>query len=202
MRRTVILMLKQPRPGRVKTRLAADIGSVAAAWWFRHRALGLIRRLRDPRWRLVLAVAPDAEGLASRVWPRDLARIPQGKGDLGRRMRRLLRHVPDGPVCLIGADIPALNRGHVWRAFGALGRNDAVFGPATDGGYWLVGLKRGEIAPRHMFERVRWSTSDTLADTIASVPDLRMALVDRLQDVDTRDDLRAAGPDRQHRFWR
>ncbi len=62
-------MLKEPRPGRVKTGLGRDIGMTAAAWWFRHQCRRLLRELDDPRWRLVIAVSPDAEGRASRIWP-------------------------------------------------------------------------------------------------------------------------------------
>jgi glycosyltransferase A (GT-A) superfamily protein (DUF2064 family) len=64
---TLIIMVKAPRPGRVKTRLGRGIGMGAAAWWYRHQTRTLIRRLRDPRWQIVLAVSPDREGLASRV---------------------------------------------------------------------------------------------------------------------------------------
>ena len=195
MRRTLILMLKEPRPGRVKTRLGQGIGMVGAAWWFRHQAQGLIRRLRDPRWRLVLALSPDRDGLASRVWPRGLARMPQGRGDLGVRMGRLLRRAPGGPVCLIGADIPGLSRCHVARAFTVLGHHDVVFGPATDGGYWLVGARNPSRLPRGMFDGVRWSTRHALDDTVATVPGLLVGLADMLQDVDSVDDLRAlTGP--------
>ena len=60
-------MVKEPRPGRVKTRLGRNIGMTAAAWWFRHQTARLLRRLRDPRWQIVLAVAPDRAGLADAV---------------------------------------------------------------------------------------------------------------------------------------
>lgn len=189
-RGTVIVMLKQPRPGRVKTRLARDIGAVAAAWWFRHHSLSLLRRLRDPRWHLVLAVSPDVEGLRSRVWPAGPARLPQGRGDLGQRMLRAMRAVPAGPVCVIGADIPGLGRAQIARAFAALGRHDAVFGPAEDGGYWLVGLKHPHRAPPGLFAGVRWSTAHALTDSLATLPDLSVALIERLRDVDSVADLR------------
>ena len=90
-RPTLIVMVKEPRPGRVKTRLGKDIGMTASAWWFRHQVARVLRQLRDPRWRIVLAVSPDA-ATASPVFPHDLPRIPQGRGDLGKRMARAMRH--------------------------------------------------------------------------------------------------------------
>lgn len=189
MRRTLIVMLKEPRPGRVKTRLGRDIGMIPAAWWFRHQSARLLREMRDPRWHLVLAVAPDRAGMASRVWPSDLTRIPQGGGDLGARMARAIRAAQPGPVCVIGADIPALRRAHVARAFAALGAHDAVFGPASDGGYWLVGLRNAGRVPSGIFAGVRWSSPHALADSMATLPHSRIALVKRLRDVDTAADL-------------
>ncbi len=106
MRRTLIVMVKEPRAGRVKTRLGREIGMVAAAWWFRHQVRRLLRRIEDPRWQVVLAVAPDRAGMLSRVWPEHLARWPQGQGDLGARMALALRRASGGPACVIGADIP------------------------------------------------------------------------------------------------
>ncbi|MDU8910088.1 TIGR04282 family arsenosugar biosynthesis glycosyltransferase [Aestuariicoccus sp. MJ-SS9] len=189
MRRQLVVMLKEPRPGRVKTRLGRDIGMTSAAWWFRHQTRQLLRRLEDPRWDLVLAVAPDREGLQSRVWPAHLPRVAQGRGDLGDRMARLMRTLPRGPVCIIGGDIPGVTRAHVRRAFRALGDHDAVFGPAPDGGYWLTGLKRVSPPPVTLFDKVRWSSEHALADSIASLGGLPVALTDRLDDVDTLADL-------------
>ena len=191
MRHQLIVMVKEPRPGRVKTRLGREMGMVPAAWWFRHQTRRLLREVDDPRWRLCLAVSPDREGLHSRVWPTHLPRLPQGRGDLGDRMGRLLRGAPPGPVCIIGADIPGIRRGHIAHAFSALGRHDAVFGPAHDGGYWLIGLKRIGTVPATLFRGVRWSTRTALADTIDSLGDRRVGVIDTLRDVDTLADLRA-----------
>lgn len=189
MTRTLIVMVKEPRPGRVKTRLGRDLGLVNAAWWFRHQSAALLRRIEDPRWQVVLAVAPDREGLSSRVWPAHLPRWPQGRGDLGDRMARMMRLAPPGPVCVIGADIPGINRDRVWRAFQALGQADAVFGPAMDGGYWLVGMHNSQHIPQNLFANVRWSSEQTLADTLANLAGRQVALVDQLRDVDTVEDL-------------
>lgn len=189
--RQLVVMLKEPQAGRVKTRLGRDIGMVPAAWWFRHQTRALIRRLDNPRWTLTLAVAPDREGLHSRFWPAHLPRIAQGRGDLGQRMGHLMRVLPRGPVLIVGGDIPGIRPHHVERAFRALGNHDAVFGPAPDGGYWLIGLRRTAAVPAGLFRGVRWSSPDALADTLATIPDLRVALTDTLQDVDTATDLAA-----------
>lgn len=182
-------MLKEPRPGRVKTRLARDLGTVPAAWWFRHQARTLLRRIEDPRWDTLLAVAPDAEGLASRVWPRHLPRVPQGPGDLGDRMARLLR-AGRGPVCIVGADIPGVDRGRIAEAFAALGAAPSVIGPAPDGGYWLIGLRRIAAPPAGLLDGVRWSTSHARVDTERALPS-PVAHVATLADIDTAADLRA-----------
>ena len=145
--------------------------------------------MQDPRWQVVLAVAPDKADLNSRVWPAHLPRWPQGRGDLGDRMGRMLRAAAPGPVCVIGADIPGIRPAHIAEAFRTLGNHDAVFGPAPDGGYWLVGLKRARPVPPTLFANVRWSTQHALADTIATLPDHRIARIATLNDVDTIDDL-------------
>ncbi|MBB04846.1 MAG: hypothetical protein CML03_04920 [Pseudooceanicola sp.] len=188
MRRRLVVMVKAPRPGRVKTRLGRQIGMVPAAWWMRHQTTRLLRRLRDPRWDIWLAVAPDIS-LRDAAWPADLPRVPQGPGDLGDRMGRLLRDLPSGPVCIIGSDIPGITRQHIARAFGALGPAEAVFGPAPDGGFWLVGMKRLGPPPATLFRDVRWSSEHALSDTLATLPGLRVAMVDELNDVDEASDL-------------
>ncbi|WP_170479338.1 TIGR04282 family arsenosugar biosynthesis glycosyltransferase [Ruegeria arenilitoris] len=189
MQRTLVIMVKEPRPGRVKTRLGRDLGMIRAAWWFRHQTSALIRRLRDPRWQIVLAVSPDREGANSRVWPPDLPKKPQGPGDLGQRMTRMLQSAPKGPVCLIGADIPGVTRKHISAAFRSLGSAQMVFGPAFDGGYWLVGAQRYCALPRDLFRNVRWSTEFALIETLVSVKSSRVAMLDELRDVDTASDL-------------
>ena len=189
-RPTLIVMVKEPRAGRVKTRLGKDIGLTASAWWFRHQVKRLLRRIDDPRWNVVLAVAPDRAGMLSRVWPAHFERIAQRQGDLGDRMARVMQAIPVGPVCVIGADIPDIGPVQIARAFAALGTSDAVFGPAPDGGFWLVGLKRSNPMSPKLFQDVRWSTEHSLDYTRASLGALRVALIDELQDIDTVDDLR------------
>ncbi len=104
-------------------------------------------------------------------------------------MANVARELPPGPVVIVGSDIPDIAPNHIAKAFRALGDNDAVFGPATDGGYWLVGLRR---RPRFLdpFAGVRWSSVHALADTLANLAGRRVAFVDLLSDVDDGDSLR------------
>ncbi|PCH95704.1 MAG: hypothetical protein COB84_05800 [Rhodobacteraceae bacterium] len=192
MQRQLFIMVKEPQAGRVKTRLGADIGMTTAAWWFRHQVQRLIRKLaRDPRWVTVLAVSPDRAGLESSVWPVDVFRTPQGQGNLGDRMARIFRGATKGPVVIVGADIPDITPALIEKAFRALGRHDVVFGPAHDGGYWLIGLKRSRGIPPDLFANVRWSTQHALADTQATLGNGRVAFIDTLRDVDNVNDLDA-----------
>ncbi len=181
----LVVFARMPRVGQVKTRLARDIGSVAA-WAFQRRTLHAVVRplARDPRWRCWLAVTPDRAIHFSRVWPECHGFVTQGAGDLGRRMACVSESLSPGPVVIIGADVPAIRPRHVARAFKELGRFDAVFGPAGDGGYWLVGMKR---RPRFtdLFRGVRWSTELALADTVANLkPGQTHALLETLDDID------------------
>lgn len=181
---TVIVFARAPRLGAVKRRLARGIGAMAALHFYRAQLAATLRDAHDPRWRLELAATPDH---ARTRWPAPAPRQPQGRGDLGARMLRALsRH---RRAVLVGCDIPGLSRDDLAAAFRALGRADAVFGPAKDGGYWLVGL--GPRRPAHPFARVRWSTRHALADTLANFAGRRVAFLRCLRDVDTAADLAA-----------
>ncbi len=188
----LIVMVKAPVAGRVKTRLARDLGTATATRFYRATSRAVIGRLaHDPRWVTTLAVAPDA-AIACRAWPHHLARTRQGQGDLGQRMQRAIDRAPLGPVILIGTDIPDVRPALIAGAFRLLGRHDAVFGPATDGGFWLAGARRRPRTPR-MFQQVRWSSPETLADTVRNLAGLRVAHAARLADVDTACDFRVSG---------
>lgn len=175
-------MAKEPRAGRVKTRLGRDIGMARAAWWFRHRLVSLSRELQSARWHTVLAVSPDRAVLSPSLPA--LPRLAQGSGSLGERMDRLFRSLPPGPVIIIGADIPGITKNHIKQGFSQLGRHDAIIGPAADGGYWAIGLKRMRAPPPGMFRGVRWSSEHAMADTLATIPDLSLGLLPVLSDVD------------------
>ena len=194
MTRHLVIFARAPQFGRVKRRLARDIGIAEATRFYRAtlgRQIGALSR--DPRWTVWLFVTPDNE-IRHAAWrggvPSRRVR-PQGHGDLGQRMLVPFRTLPPGPVVLVGSDIPAMRPSHIARAFQQLGRHALVFGPASDGGFWLIGARRTRPMPRGLFAGVRWSTAQALADTRANVPrPVSVGLADTLDDIDTADDLR------------
>jgi uncharacterized protein len=184
----LVIMTKAPICGAVKTRLSQEIGAVAAAALQRTLTAALLREAaRDPRFRTALFVSPDASVYAS-CWSR-APRFGQGQGGLGARMQRVFDRHGRGPLMIVGADIPFITRDKIAEAFRLLRGADAVFGPAEDGGYWLVGLRRRPkiLSP---FSNVRWSSRHALADTLKNLRGHRVAFARTLFDIDTADDYR------------
>ena len=138
MRDAVVVFARAPRLGAVKRRLAHDIGDRAALRFHVATLTRLVRALAaDRRFRTVLAVTPDH---ARFRLPVQVERLPQGHGDLGMRMQRAFQRFPNGRVAIIGCDIPDAGPQDALAAFRALGCAQAAFGPAADGGYWLVAM--------------------------------------------------------------
>jgi len=192
-RPVVAVMAKAPVCGAGKTRLAKDIGAVTAVALSRVLTARLLRELAcDPRLRCVLAIAPaTAIGARFPAWRAGgrVHRVAQARGDLGARMQALFERCGTGPVLIVGTDIPGITREIIADAFRLLRRADAVFGPAEDGGYWLVGLRRRPTVLRP-FERVRWSSPDALRDTLRNLDGRRVAFAAQLFDIDTGADYR------------
>ncbi len=192
--RTLIIMAKAPVAGRVKTRLAQDIGTAPAAAFYRHTCQAVVSRLSQTKlWKTRLNIAPDT-GVHDRFWPRHIPRESQGDGDLGVRMHRAMQREQDGPVVLVGTDIPEIRPADIADAFRILRNNNVVFGPTPDGGYWLVGTASQRYL-RGAFCKVRWSTEFALSDTINSFKAhherLTVGLTRQLCDVDHGTDLEA-----------
>ncbi len=165
----ILLFAKAPEPGRVKTRLIPAIGADAAAGLYRQLLEATVERIVASRLApLECWCAPDSghpvfDGLRARH--RIDLRVQQG-GDLGARMEAATTDALGrcgGPVLLVGGDCPGLDGGHLARALGALGEgDDAVIGPAEDGGYVLLGLRRS--AP-DLFRGMPWGTDQVLPET-------------------------------------
>ena len=155
-------MVKEPRIGRVKTRLSKDIGPIAATSFYRRTTNHIIKRLAaDPRWQTHIAIAPDT-ALNLPFWPTEKSISPkrsrQGKGDLGTKMQTQFQKMCPGPVLIIGTDIPEIKPDHIANAFKALKKKQALIGPSGDGGYWIIGQKR---SPKlyDLFKKVRWDAA-------------------------------------------
>ena len=181
MKPTLFIFAKAPRLGKVKTRLAADIGHVHAVRIYKAMTAKTLREMRDPRWDTVLYVTPDnyaGEGFGG-LWPRDLPRFTQENGGLSERTARLF--TGKGPIITIGTDIPAMKRADIAAGFKALKHNDAVIGPAKDGGFYLIGLNAP--ADADLFDGIRWSHPKT-RDDMCSAINGRIAFLRELEDVD------------------
>ena len=192
---TVLLFLKAPRAGEVKTRLAAMIGPHAALQIYRSLAEGQLARL-PAGWPAEIYFTPTNALQDMQQWLGvDRNYKTQANGDLGERLSLAVEQAfasgAAGVLC-IGADCPTLDADHLKQAAQALASGaDIVFGPANDGGYYLVGLNRPETA---IFKDIPWSTDNTLEISLQTADQLglRVQLLEPLHDLDTIEDLRRA----------
>jgi rSAM/selenodomain-associated transferase 1 len=189
----LLVFLKEPRPGAVKSRLAARLGPDEAAAVYRAIADEEIRRTapRDDEYERWLLFDPDDAGPRLRDWLPGQRLQPQGDGDLGTRMERAFAEAFRGGArraALIGTDVPMLARTDVLDALESLDVHDVAVGPAADGGYYLLALKGP--APE-LFRGVPWSTPHVLAATLDRAARLGQSVrvLRTLGDVDTADDL-------------
>jgi len=187
----LVVMARYPEPGRVKSRLAAEIGPEAAARLYAAFLEDLARRLGSAQpWGFVWAYDPPDAPFPDRI-ARGLAAFPQPDGDLGRRMAGSMeRALRDGAasVVLIGSDVPHLPPRRIAGAFDRLAAGaDVVLGPAEDGGYYLIGSRR----PVPLFDDVSWGTSKVLAETLerARRGRIEVALLESDFDVDSQADV-------------
>jgi rSAM/selenodomain-associated transferase 1 len=174
----------------VKTRLAAETSPDWAARVAEAFLLDTLVRLTPlDAGRVVAFTPPAAGGYFAKICGDRFRVRPQAEGDLGQRMAAFFAGEFEGgagAVILVGTDSPTLPVSFILHAFLELEKADVVIGPSTDGGYYLIGCAR--LLPS-LFERVRWSTSLVLADTMAALRDrnLHLALLPPWYDVDTRD---------------
>ena len=191
------VFVKDPRPGTVKSRLAAVIGAEAAAAVYRVMAEEVVQRTaprRDEYERVIVFDPPEAGGAVGDWLGVEAATLmPQSPGDIGVRMERAfdaLFQRGARRVVLIGTDVPALAFEDVRGALESLDGHDVTIGPATDGGYYLIALKRPQP---ELFREMRWSIGDVLARTLdrAAGRDLSVRVLRTIGDVDTVEDLQA-----------
>lgn len=195
--KTVIaLFIRRPVAGRVKTRLARDLGAEAACELYRVMVADVIAAVVGSGMPLAL-FHDGAEGdLLPPEWCGEAAAVfPQEGDDLGERMDRAFRRSFVAGACgviLTGSDIPGIDTPLVTAAREAIRDLDAVFAPAEDGGYCLVAAARDRY-DRRMFGDIPWSTPQVLERTLAvcAAAGLSTALLEPRRDIDTLADLAA-----------
>ena len=189
--RTVLVLLKDPRPGQVKTRLAAVCGARRAAILYREWIGFVLARLQPLRGPVSVVgyfdgATKDAfahwDSLVDDWWA-------QPKGDLGERLAAgfEVAHLGGGPVVAIGTDCLDVDAPLLQNGFEILSHQDVVFGPAVDGGYYLVGTAR------HLpgfFQEIPWSTARTLAAHVSHCENngWSVGMLPTRRDIDTWDD--------------
>ena len=191
----LIVFARAPELGQVKTRLAAGLGDIAALEIYRRLAGQVISAVRaGDSYSVTVAYTPAATEHLMCEWlgPSTVLK-PQVGGDLGVRMAHAIDEaLASGAqrVVVIGTDCPDVNAHVVEAAFQRLATSDAVLGPATDGGYYLIGMSS---VHRQLFDDIPWSSPDTLGATLdrARASGISVALLEERRDIDTADDWRA-----------
>jgi rSAM/selenodomain-associated transferase 1 len=189
-RDVLVVFARCPEPGRVKSRLARDIGDAAAATIYAAFVADLRARFASPGFAVRWAIAPPDTGFAARFAIPDDETFAQQGDDLGARMRAAFARVSDAGFArcvLVGSDTPQLALATVESAFAALDDADLVLGPARDGGYYLIAAGR----PLDVFAGIDWGTGSVLAATRARAAAVgsTVALLDDDFDVDDAADL-------------
>jgi uncharacterized protein len=196
--RALVVFVKHPTPGAVKTRLAEAVGPAVAAELYRalaERVLASTTPLPGEYERLVFFDPPQARD-RMRAWLPGVRLLAQSEGDLGRRLSdATARAFARGAsrVAVVGTDAPGLARETVVDALDALDAADVAIGPTEDGGYYLLGLRQ----PRpELYAAIAWSTPSVLAETRARAAAAGLVVheLPALRDLDTIEDVRLEWP--------
>jgi rSAM/selenodomain-associated transferase 1 len=190
----LIVFAREPIPGRVKTRLAASVGDIAAAELYElmlQDVLNTSRQLGEVE--TIVFWDCEVESLAHLARRYSCCSKKQSGGDLGQRMQAAFGEMfASGydACCIIGSDAPDLPFSYIQQAFDRLTKErvDAVFGPCDDGGYYLMGMSR--LWPQ-LFENIDWSTSNVLRESLAEavMAGCKTSLLPEWYDIDNVDDL-------------
>jgi rSAM/selenodomain-associated transferase 1 len=194
--RTLLVFLKRPDPGKVKTRLIPPLSAEDASRLYRVIAEEEVRRTapRSGEYRRLFCYTPTDALESMQAWFPGEEWLAQSEGDLGARMAHAFGEAfarGAARVAIVGSDVPWISRTHVMEAFDALNDHDLVLGPARDGGYYLLAMSRTQP---ELFEGVAWSTPTVLADTFqrASGLGLKGRVLETLSDIDSVKDVRDA----------
>lgn len=191
----IMFFVKNPEPGRVKTRLAEEIGEEKAAGIYRVMAEDALAALDAARIQVEIHYAPEDAGPAVARWLGPGRRyVSQAGADLGERMENAFVSAFESGAMraiLVGSDIPELTPSHAVEALEALTDNDAALAPSGDGGYTLIGFRAGRFEPL-VFRGMNWGGREVLEETLSILRDgdLNVKLMPELRDIDDLSDLR------------
>jgi uncharacterized protein len=199
-RNRLILFTRYPEPGTTKTRMIPELGAEGAATLQRQLTEHIISRISDFSGLHPTTVEVRFEGGTRELMQNWLGAgfdyCPQGNGDIGHRMGRALEDgFGDGfdAVVIIGSDIPDITGDIIQNAFEGLQTQALVLGPATDGGYYLIGIQKSAFnrAIPHLFNAIHWGTDKVLSQTLTVVKELSLSysLLTALDDVDRAEDI-------------
>ena len=185
----ILIFTRNPELGKVKTRLAATIGD--------ENALEIYIQLLDHTKKVALEAPYDKQVLYSEeinhndMWKADsFQKKLQVGADLGERMHNAFQSgFDDGyeKIVIIGSDLIALESTDITQAISKLDHHDIVVGPAEDGGYYLLGMKK---IPENLFQNKEWGTSTVLSDTLLDISNLKYFLLEEKNDIDTYEDIK------------
>lgn len=190
----VIVFIKSPEKGRVKTRLAKGVGETAALALYRCFVMDVLDMVRSTPWALRVYYYPDNAVGRIRSWlGNDLKFFPQKGASLGDKMENALADTFTAGyerAVLIGSDLPDLPSSLVDKAFKGLEQCSAAIGPSRDGGYYLIGFTAGGFTPR-IFHGIPWGTGQVLDLTLGRFTDHQVShcILPVWHDIDTQGDL-------------
>lgn len=189
----LIIFIKNPQLGRVKTRLAATVGDEAALLFYKKllcHTRSVAEAVEAKRWLFYSEFLDENDG-----WDRAFFQKKAQTGqDLGEKMANAFAEIslfqPENgpaPMVIIGSDCAQLTPEILREAFFVLKKNDFVIGPALDGGYYLLGMNRPH---RSVFEKIEWSSSSVFSETMKKIGDLGSSVhvLPALSDIDTEAD--------------
>lgn len=184
----LIIFTRNPQLGKVKTRLASTIGDEKALEIYKELLLHTMETTRNLEGDVFVFYDKKIE--ENDIWPNETYhKFVQSGEDLGEKMQNAFQKLFDlnyQNCIIIGSDLFDLNEKLISDAFQILDLNDVVIGPAEDGGYYLLGLKK--IIPE-IFKNKKWGTSSVFADTLKDLENLKIDYTKKLNDIDTFEDL-------------
>ncbi len=191
----LIIFLKAPIPGLVKTRLSTEFGDIEACNIYKKLAENILNSAQKSQNDITLYYYPAHGEKIITEWlgKKNKMRLQEGD-DLGDRMKNAFvdaLRIGIEKIVLIGTDIPDLDEKTLNKAYKKLDNHDCVIGPSLDGGYYLIGFTKTGFC-EDVFNNISWGTDSVLKDTLSvlDMTKLKVALLELKNDIDTPDDYR------------